>query len=94
MSRKTGRSLPPTEHITNNTRVRGAFVDLSKGLTSVKDRHFENRNEQLQFAKFVNKFETARKGRRLLLDNPPPKSQKDPISQTHMDFHTEVRLPD
>lgn len=63
MSRKMGRSLPPSEHITNSIRVKGAFADLSKGLTVVKDRHFENRNEQLQFAKYVNKFETTHKGR-------------------------------
>ena len=90
MSRKTGRSLPPTEHITNTIRQRGAFVDLSKGLTAIKDRHFENRNEELQFAKFANKFETTRKGSLCSAERPATKPQKDPISQTHMDFHTEV----
>ena len=87
---RTNRSLPPSQHITNNTRQKGAFLDLNKGMTTVKNRHFENTNEELQFAKFVNKFETTNKGTASQQKLHKPLAHKDPISQTHMDFHTEV----
>lgn len=87
---RTNRSLPPSQQVFNNARQKGAFLDLSKGMTTIKTRHFESNNEELQFAKFVNKFGSTNKGKAGSEVQHKPLAHKDPISQNHMDFHTEV----
>lgn len=44
---------------------RSRFDDYSTGMTVVKEKHFPNRNEELSFARYYNKF-TTKKGSRVV----------------------------
>jgi len=63
MNKKAGKSVPPVKALTTNTRQKGAFVDFHKGISTVKQGHFENTNQELHFAKYCAKFGTPGKGR-------------------------------
>lgn len=61
---------------------RSPFDDYSKGLTVVKDKHFQNANEELGFAREYTRITAERR----------PRTAKglDPILQRETSFHSRV----
>ena len=65
MNRKVHKSLPPSASALLATKQKGAFVDTSKGMTTIKSGHFDNKNQELCFAKYYSKFESTEKGKNI-----------------------------
>lgn len=90
-TRVSGKSVASAKgarlvHTSHDPRKKGAIVDFTKGLTTVKDGHFETCNQELGFAKYVSKFSGIP-----VVSPPKTERDKDPIVQSHLDFHTALR---